>query len=78
MRKKRMYRCGICGKMKQSNFWVCKECAVEYSLVNLPYFEWPEWVKYLVSCERKQARIDEKEIVFSDLSNEFIENYEIS
>jgi hypothetical protein len=51
--------CIICGTMrKQTRFWLCKNCAVEWGCFNKPFSQWPEWIKGLKRMEA--AAMDRK------------------
>ena len=46
-------RCVVCQTMqKNSRYWLCRECAIEWECHKRPYSDWPEWVKALVRIER--------------------------
>ena len=45
--------CVICGKRITWSFWVCADCESDYDLVGVRYAEWPEWLRFLVSDEKR-------------------------
>lgn len=48
--------CVICEKRITEQFWVCRACEELYELVDIPYKNWPGWVKALVQIENKDRR----------------------
>ena len=54
-------RCAICQTMqKNSRYWLCRECAVEWGCYRVPYKQWPEWVKGLVKETQRQRKQEER------------------
>lgn len=54
-----MKKCVLCGKNITYTFWVCAECEELWGLDGVDYRNWPEWVKALVSIERRAQYVRE-------------------
>jgi hypothetical protein len=69
-----MKRCVVCDKPITYSFWVCSECEKEYGFANKDYKNWPEWVKALVSIERRNQYVrDNIDVIYCD--NEQLKYY---
>lgn len=52
-----MNLCAICQKRKpMGTAWLCSECTQEWELVDVPFKDWPDWVKALKDCEQQMRR----------------------
>ncbi len=62
-----MKRCVICDRPITWTFWVCAACEEEWGLVDVDYKDWPEWVKALVSIERRRIYVEENlDVIYTD------------
>jgi hypothetical protein len=65
-----MNLCAICQVPITSTFDCCAACEKEYDLKR-PRAEWPAWVIFCVQDEQarryRERRIEENEVVFTDL-----------
>jgi len=63
-----MHRICACGRCFTGKRELCAECL---SIYGADRAEWPEWLKFLVNDRkrelRQEARIDKREITFTDL-----------
>ena len=59
-----MSHCSICDKHIIGTGWFCNECAKTYELTKTKYKQWPDWVTFLVRCERKERHKEKIEQEF--------------
>jgi hypothetical protein len=52
---------------KNSRFWLCRECAVEWGCYKAAYREWPEWVRELVKEAQRLRKRDERATMREEL-----------
>lgn len=72
-----MKRCVLCGKPITPSFWVCADCEKRWNFDNKDFTEWPEWVRAIVSIERRNVYVDKNlEIIFTDDLDEFLKGRE--
>lgn len=56
-----MNRCVICDTISKSGrFYLCKKCSERWDCYNIPYKDWPEWIKALVKLEQKYIKREQK------------------
>jgi len=68
-----MRKCTICGKVISIPFWVCAECEEKWGLVDVDYKDWPEWVKALVSIDRREVYLREQlTVIYTDNLEELL------
>jgi len=72
-----MKECVICGKPITYTFWVCRGCEEDWDLVGVDYKDWPEWVKSLVSIDRRRVYVENQmNIVYVEDLEEFLDYHE--
>ena len=60
--------CAVCGTLrKNTRFWLCRECSVEWGCYKVPYRDWPEWVRYLVKETQRVHRREERGTIKEEL-----------
>lgn len=69
-----MKKCVLCEKNISWSFWVCRACEERWGLVDVDYKDWPEWVKALVSIERRNVYVQDKiDIIYTDDIEMFVD-----
>ena len=62
-----MKRCTLCSAPISWTYWLCADCVKEHNLEGIDFKDWPEWIKALVSIDRREAYLQTKmTIIYTD------------